>query len=408
MKCSDILTNPRASTNKKEGIQSSCHGKKICRHCHLTWDFCKKRLCALVGRLGSNPEQLVNYDQIIHSQLKEGFIEKVENPYRHTGTLHYIPHHPVIKEERVTTKIRIVYDAPARISSDAPSLNDCLHVGPSLLPDLSALLMKFRVPQIATTADIEKAFLQVELSEVDRDATRFLWIKNIQEPIDVEGNIECYTFRRVLFGASPSPFLLGATLRYHLDKQKDDWVADDLKNSMYMDNVLSGVSDDEDAEHYYRHSRQLLASAGMNIRQWTTNSSKLKEKLVAENTIATDKPKVLGLELDSNADTISFPLMKVVSEAKALHDQLTKRSVLSIAAKVFDPLGLLEAFTVRAKMMLQELWKQKVSWDSQLPEELKTQWWAWFEELETVPLIQIRRSYFPSGWSGAHLHVFGD
>ena len=143
-----------------------------------------------------------------------------------------------------------------------------------------------------------------------------------------------------------------------------------------MDNVLSGVSDDEDAEHYYRHSRHLLASARMNLRPWTTNSSKLKEKLVAENTIATDKPKVLDLEWDSNADTISFPLMKVVSEAKALHDQLTKRSVLSIAAKVFDPLGLFEPFTVRAKMMLQELWKQKVSWDSQLPEELKPQWWA--------------------------------
>ena len=63
---------------------------------------------------------------------------------------------------------------------------------------------------------------------------------------------------------------------------------------MYMDNVLSGVSDDEDVEHYYRHSRQLLASAGMNLRQWTTNSSKLKENLVAENTIATDKPNLSG------------------------------------------------------------------------------------------------------------------
>ena len=51
-------------------------------------------------------------------------------------------------------------------------------------------------------------------------------------------------FCRVLFGAPPSPFLLGATLRHYLDKQKDDWVADDLRNSMYMDNVLSGVSDD--------------------------------------------------------------------------------------------------------------------------------------------------------------------
>jgi len=86
----------------------------------------------------------------------------VENPYGHIGTLH-IPHHPVIKEERVTTKITIVYDASARISSNAPSLNDCLRVGPSLPPDLSALFMKFRVPQIAMTADIKKAFLQVEL-----------------------------------------------------------------------------------------------------------------------------------------------------------------------------------------------------------------------------------------------------
>ena len=230
--------------------------------------------------------------------------------------------------------------------------------------------MKFRVPQIAMTADIEKAFLQVEISEVNRDATGFLWVKNLQEPMDAEKNIESYRFRRVLFGAFLSPFLLGATLRHHLDKKKDDWVAKDLKNSMYVDDVLSGASNVDDAEHYYRHSRQLSSSAGMNLRQWTTNSSKLKEKLVAENTIPTDKPKVLGLEWDSNADTISFPLMKVMSETKALHDQLTKRSVLSIAAKPFDPLGLLEPFTVRAKIMLQELWKQKVSWDRQLPEEL--------------------------------------
>ena len=76
---------------------------------------------------------------------------------------------------------------------------------------------------------------------------------------------------------------------------------------MYMDNVLSGVSDDEDAEHYYSHLRQLLASGEMNLRQRTANSSKLTDKLVAENTIATDKPKVLGLEWDSNADTMSFP-----------------------------------------------------------------------------------------------------
>ena len=67
---------------------------------------------------------------------------------------------------------------------------------------------------------------------------------------------------------------------------------------MYVDNVLSGASKDGGAEHYYRHSCKLLASAGMNLRQWTTNSSKLKEKLVDENTIATEMPKVVGVKWD--------------------------------------------------------------------------------------------------------------
>ena len=177
-------------------------------------------------------------------------------------------------------------------------------------------------------ADIEKAFLQVELSKVDRDATRFLWMKNLHEPIN------WYRFHRVLFGAPPSPFLPEATLRHHLDKQENDWVADDLKASMYVDNVVSGVNNDEDAEHYYFHSRQLLASAGMNLRQWTKLK---KKKLATENTIATDKPKVLGLGWDSNVDTISSPFVKrLVSEINALN-QHTKRGVLSIAAKVVRP-----------------------------------------------------------------------
>ena len=71
-------------------------------------------------------------------------------------------------------------------------------------------------------ADIKEAFLQVELSEVDQVATRFLWINNLQEPMDVEKKIGCYRFRQMSFGAPPSPFPFGATLRHRVDKQKDD------------------------------------------------------------------------------------------------------------------------------------------------------------------------------------------
>ena len=73
--------------------------------------------------------------------------------------------------------MRIVYDASAKISWKTLNLNDCLHTGPSLIQRLQNMLLTFRSHKIAFTADIEKAFLQIELNAQDRDATRFLWLK---------------------------------------------------------------------------------------------------------------------------------------------------------------------------------------------------------------------------------------
>ena len=145
--------------------------------------------------------------------------------------------------------MRIVYDASARVSSDALSLNDCLHTGPNLMQDLIGVLLKFRTHRIAFTADIEKAFLQNELNNQGRDATRFLWLKDINKSLNSADNLEAYRFCRVLFGAAPSPFLLSATIRYHLH-ENDNWIAKDLTQNMYMDNVVT-ETDCDDKEFYY-------------------------------------------------------------------------------------------------------------------------------------------------------------
>ena len=54
----------------------------------------------------------------------------------------------------------VVYDASSKVFG--PSLNDCLHVGPSLNPLLLDILLRFRVHEVAVTAGIEKAFLNIE------------------------------------------------------------------------------------------------------------------------------------------------------------------------------------------------------------------------------------------------------
>lgn len=125
---------------------------------------------------------------------------------------HYIPHH-VVHKESATIPIRIAYDCSCSEARHLASLNDCLETEPAFLNDLSTILIQFHFYKFGLTADIEKAFLYVQLDHQDRDFTCFLWLCNPQDP---EGPLQAYRFRAVLFGSASSPFMLYATLHCHL------------------------------------------------------------------------------------------------------------------------------------------------------------------------------------------------
>ena len=125
----------------------------------------------------------------------------------------YVSHHAVIRKDKRTTKLRIVYDASAR--GGGRSLNDCLHAGPKFDQKILNVILRFRTYKIGIIADVEKAFLMVLVCKDDRDALRFLWVDDIEHipPNPVE-----MRFTGVVFGVTASPFLLNATLYYHLEK----------------------------------------------------------------------------------------------------------------------------------------------------------------------------------------------
>ena len=122
---------------------------------------------------------LANYDEIIKTYEKENIIEKIETVGK-PGLVHYLPHHAVIKNERDTTKTRIVFDASSKVGNN-PSLNDCLHSGHCLLPLIFDIFMRFRIGDVDLVEDIKQAFLNIELDEGDRDFLSFLWVENISE-----------------------------------------------------------------------------------------------------------------------------------------------------------------------------------------------------------------------------------
>ena len=111
---------------------------------------------------------LKEYDSIIREQVEQGIVELVA-ALEKVGRIHYLPHQAVICKDAVTTRVCIVYDVSSKECKGGTSLNNCLHVGPSLDPLLYRILVWFRGNRIALVGDIEKAFLNVEVDESDRD-----------------------------------------------------------------------------------------------------------------------------------------------------------------------------------------------------------------------------------------------
>jgi hypothetical protein len=85
----------------------------------------------------------------------------------------------------------------------------------------------------------------------------------------------------------------------------------------------------------------------------------------------------------------------------------TKRLILKLSATVYDPLGLIAPYTVKARSILQELWKVDINWDSQIPEEFSQRWNDWLGELfQLAETVSIPRwIQFKSGRT-VQIHVF--
>ena len=155
------------------------------------------------------------------------------------GTVHYLPHREVVRMDRKATKLRVVFDASSKCPGEI-SLNDALYSGPNLLPLMFDIPIRFRVHKVFLTADIEKAFLNVLIKPEQRNMLRFIWIDSIESD---DPCIVVYRFCRLAFGLISSPFVLRATVRYHMSKYVEvdlEFVLEVLP-SLYVGDYASGA-----------------------------------------------------------------------------------------------------------------------------------------------------------------------
>uniref|UniRef100_A0A1I7XJF6 DUF1758 domain-containing protein n=1 Tax=Heterorhabditis bacteriophora TaxID=37862 RepID=A0A1I7XJF6_HETBA len=240
----EIHDNPNVSDDKECMRIFSSTITQLCNRYIVKWPWkladpelpphlalCSSRLISVYKKLSADSNLLQKYDSIIKDQLALDIIEHANKNKKPDGSIiHYLPYHPIINMQKATTKMCIVYDASAKTRNN-PSLNDCLYKGSVLLPDLYGILLRIRLAPILISADIEKAFLQINLAPPDREVTRFLWLNYVTKPLRNDN-------------------IVAATIRYHLN-HSDSTIAHKVWRNLYVDNAFIVADTIEEAKAAY-------------------------------------------------------------------------------------------------------------------------------------------------------------
>ncbi|XP_014207079.1 uncharacterized protein LOC106635686 [Copidosoma floridanum] len=352
-------------------------------------------------RLRSNPDLAESYRKFIEEYIELQHMKLVSSEEL-DRPCYYLPHHAVIRPEN-PSKIRVVFNASQR-TSNGLLLNDHLLPGPKLQADILQVITQWRFYKFVFTTDVVQMLRQILVHSDDVDWQRVLWRSSTDQPIR---DYKCVT---VTYGTSSAPYLaLKVMQQLAVDGAESYPLASEiLRHKLYVDDLFAGADTIEAAQECRDQLIQLLASAGMSLSKWATNDSRVLQGLASvsakEISLKLDEViSTLGLKWLPNLDVFTFTTKPV-----SVNGEVTKRSILSVIARLFDPLGWLAPTMVIAKIILQDLWLNNLDWDSPVPEAINYRWASFRNELREVSLIRIPRWLGGNEKDEWHLHGFAD
>lgn len=362
-----------------------------------------KRFTQLERRFQRDPEFKGKYVNFMKDYRELGHMKAVSMKQDDDMSF-YLPHHGVFKQDGRVAKLRVVFDASCK-STTQVSLNDALMVGPVIQQDLISILIRFRTFAYVFAADIVKMYRQVLIHESQTSLQRILWREEPDAPI------QTYELLTVAYGTSSASFLatrcvqhLALTHAAELPKGSECVLRD-----FYVDDLLTGADSMTEAKIIRDQVITLLKRGQFELSKWRSNSIDLipsNVKLI-DDTVQfhnDETPKILGTQWHPTTDCLRFQY-NVSSEFR----RVTKRTILSEAARLFDPLGLLGPLMMVAKLILQDTWQTNVDWDESLPQDLHERWLAFKQQLAVIQELCVSRQVkFSTRTRNIQLHGFCD
>ncbi|KAK3722273.1 hypothetical protein QZH41_005187 [Actinostola sp. cb2023] len=370
----------------------------------------ERRLSLLKKRLAKDPLLHGKYSAFMEDLQKKGYAQKVpQEKIMKEAPAWYLPHHPVTHPQK-PEKVRVVFDCAAKYGGTC--LNDVLLQGPYLTNTLVGVLTRFRQESIAVMADVESMFYQVHVRPEDSDYLRYLWWPGGDLDQEPEEHQMCVH----LFGGVSSPSCASFGLRKTADDNRTDFAeetVESVKRNFYVDDCLKSTDGEERAIKLVNELRSLLAKGGFRLTKWLSNSREVLKSIPESERAGCVKnldldhlpiERALGVHWDVQSDTLGFKI--TVKDRPA-----TRRGILSVVSSIYDPLGFVSPFILRAKAILQDLCRKKLDWDDVISHEDLERWQSWLRELPKLKDLSVDRCFKPKNFGSVvkgQLHNFSD
>jgi Pao retrotransposon peptidase/Family of unknown function (DUF5641)/Putative peptidase (DUF1758)/Reverse transcriptase (RNA-dependent DNA polymerase)/Integrase zinc binding domain len=353
------------------------------------------------SRLKDEVKQKLTLDYV-NDYIQAGHMREVAPP-RNDENCYYMPQHGVVKMTSATTKLRRVSNASSK-SETGLSLNDVSCVGPIVQPELFDIIIRSREYKYILSADISRMFLQIWIHPSQTKYLRVVWRPNKEEPI------RHYEMTTVTFGTAGASFLASRTIvQVAIDNEKIfPESSRKLRDSIYMDDAVIGVDSISQGIKIRDELIYMLKNVGMQLRKFAANNPKLLVGLSSEEIADSFNEndtmiKTLGVSLDTKGDHYVYSL-----NFKREEKFITKTSVLSCIASIFDPLGWIGPVVLKLKLLMKRLWLLKLDWDELLPEDIQQEWMQLKESLSSLQDVRIKRHCIISRHQSIELHAFAD
>ncbi|XP_058827744.1 uncharacterized protein LOC131687664 [Topomyia yanbarensis] len=360
---------------------------------------------SLERRLGQNPGLYNEYKAFMQEYEDMGHMVSIAAEDLHK-VKYFIPHSCVVKPDSTSTKVRVVFDASAKTTSGV-SLNDIQIVGPTIQRELFDQLIEFKTHDKVLMADIAKMYRLILITDQDT------WLQCILWRYSPEKSLKAYRLMTVTYGEASSSFLACRELHEVAEKYREinPNIANIIQQSFYVDNLMIGASTTTELMSMKQHIEQALLRHGFPLRKWAANDmcalAGIPEQDLKPLIQVGDQEviKTLGVAWNPNKDVFQF--ISVNATSKALK-ALTKRQMVSKILRLYDPLGLVQPVIVTAKILMQELWTNNISWDDEVPDYVFNAWMKYEALLAELKHIEVPRMTIPSQTIVLDLHGFSD